>query len=44
MLPTPKEFSETDWNNQAIQEIEELGRGASAGAKYRASKTLAEKG
>jgi len=43
MLPTPKEFSEADWNNQAIRDIEEQGRSAPAGAKYRASKTLAEK-
>jgi nucleoside-diphosphate-sugar epimerase len=40
----PKIFSEKDWNEQSIDEIKELGRNASGVTKYRASKTLAEKG
>jgi hypothetical protein len=40
----PTEFSELDWNRQSIQDVEENGRNALQGAKYRASKTLAEKG
>jgi len=40
---TPRTFSETDWNNQAIKEVEEKGRDALVMNKYRASKTLAEK-
>lgn len=39
----PKIFSEKDWNDQAIQTVKEQGRNAIAAAKYRASKTLAEK-
>ncbi|KAJ6612419.1 hypothetical protein B0H10DRAFT_1807598, partial [Mycena sp. CBHHK59/15] len=31
-------------NDQAMQEVEEKGRAASGGAKYRTSKTLAERG
>ncbi|KAE9387892.1 D-lactaldehyde dehydrogenase [Gymnopus androsaceus JB14] len=42
-LPEPKLFSEADWNNQAIEEVEKNGREANQSAKYRASKTLAEK-
>ncbi|KAK0475280.1 hypothetical protein IW261DRAFT_1496772 [Armillaria novae-zelandiae] len=41
--PEPKVFSEADWNEQAIKEIEEQGRDAPGIVKYRASKTLAEK-
>ncbi|PBK61525.1 D-lactaldehyde dehydrogenase [Armillaria solidipes] len=41
--PEPKVFSEVDWNEQSIKEVEEQGKGASGIAKYRASKTLAEK-
>lgn len=41
---TPQLLSELDWNDQAVQEVEEKGREASAGAKYRTSKTLAERG
>jgi nucleoside-diphosphate-sugar epimerase len=37
-------LSENDWNEQSIQEIKERGHDASSSAKYRASKTLAEKG
>ncbi|THU98022.1 D-lactaldehyde dehydrogenase [Dendrothele bispora CBS 962.96] len=40
---SPTTFSENDWNEPAIKEVEEKGRNASNPAKYRASKTLAEK-
>lgn len=40
----PKVFSELDWNEQSIQVVEESGKAASPVMKYRASKTLAEKG
>ena len=40
---TPTVFSEKDWNEKAIREVKEQGRQASNAAKYRASKTLAEK-
>ncbi|KAL1741963.1 hypothetical protein HDZ31DRAFT_66409 [Schizophyllum fasciatum] len=39
----PIVFTDKDWNQQSINEVEKLGRDASAPAKYRASKTLAEK-
>ncbi|KAJ7599044.1 D-lactaldehyde dehydrogenase [Mycena floridula] len=39
----PKVFSESDWNEQAIKQVEELGKSAPAQVVYRASKTLAEK-
>ncbi len=42
--PEPKVFSEVDWNEQSIKEVEEQGKDAPGIAKYRASKTLAEKG
>ncbi|KZT38291.1 NAD(P)-binding protein [Sistotremastrum suecicum HHB10207 ss-3] len=35
-------FTEKDWNTVAPKEVEEKGKGASAGHKYQASKTLAE--
>ncbi|KAK7047142.1 hypothetical protein VNI00_006807 [Paramarasmius palmivorus] len=41
--PEPKVFSEEDWNDQSIQDVEEKGRNAANITKYRASKTLAEK-
>ncbi|KAJ7270256.1 D-lactaldehyde dehydrogenase [Mycena rebaudengoi] len=41
--PEPQYFSELDWNEQAVQEVAEKGRDASAASKYRASKMLAEK-
>ncbi|KAK0199490.1 D-lactaldehyde dehydrogenase [Desarmillaria ectypa] len=41
--PEPKIFSEIDWNEQSIKEVEEQGKDASGIVKYRASKTLAEK-
>ncbi|KZT02568.1 NAD-P-binding protein [Laetiporus sulphureus 93-53] len=40
---TPRTFSELDWNDAAVNEVREKGRGASPAAKYRASKTLAER-
>ncbi|KAK0199488.1 D-lactaldehyde dehydrogenase [Desarmillaria ectypa] len=39
----PKVFSEADWNEQAVNEVEEKRSNASFAAKYCASKTLAEK-
>ncbi|KAJ7232314.1 NAD-P-binding protein [Mycena haematopus] len=41
--PTPQVLSELNWNDQAVQEVEEKGRAASNPAKYRTSKTLAER-
>ncbi|TFK63059.1 D-lactaldehyde dehydrogenase [Pluteus cervinus] len=43
ILPQPKVFNESDWDEQAIREVNEMGRGARPMLKYRASKTLAEK-
>ncbi|KIK63983.1 hypothetical protein GYMLUDRAFT_40198 [Collybiopsis luxurians FD-317 M1] len=43
ILPERKVFTETDWNEQAIEEVKQQGKNASQFAKYRASKTLAEK-
>ncbi|TFK63060.1 NAD(P)-binding protein [Pluteus cervinus] len=43
ILPVPKSFSELDWNEQSIKEVEEQGSKASAASKYRASKILAER-
>jgi hypothetical protein len=37
-------FSEVDWNEQSVEEVEEQGIKAPGISKYRASKTLAEKG
>ncbi|OSD07838.1 NAD-P-binding protein [Trametes coccinea BRFM310] len=39
----PRVFSESDWNEASIQEVKEKGRDAAGPAKYRASKTLAER-
>ena len=39
----PRTFTEDDWNNFSIMEVEQKGRGAEAEHKYRASKVLAEK-
>ncbi|KAJ7479840.1 D-lactaldehyde dehydrogenase [Mycena latifolia] len=39
----PQYLSELNWNDQAVKEVEEQGRAASAGSKYRTSKTLAER-
>ncbi|KAJ6452663.1 hypothetical protein C8R45DRAFT_1083348 [Mycena sanguinolenta] len=41
--PTPQVLSELDWNDQAVQEVQEKGRSATNAAKYRTSKTLAER-
>ena len=45
LTPTtePRVFSEANWNEASIQEVKEKGRDAAGPAKYRASKTLAEK-
>ncbi|KAK7472035.1 hypothetical protein VKT23_000146 [Stygiomarasmius scandens] len=43
VVTSPTVFSEKDWNDQAIQEVEEKGRAVLNAVKYRASKTLAEK-
>ncbi|KAF8878449.1 hypothetical protein BD779DRAFT_1554703 [Infundibulicybe gibba] len=40
----PRVFTEVDWNEQSVKEVEEQGSSAPNIAKYRASKTLAEKG
>ncbi|KAI0777496.1 NAD(P)-binding protein [Trametes elegans] len=40
---TPRVFSEADWNEASVREVKERGRAADAAAKYRASKTLAER-
>ncbi|KAH6901040.1 D-lactaldehyde dehydrogenase [Coprinopsis sp. MPI-PUGE-AT-0042] len=39
----PLKFSEKDWNESSIKEVEQKGREADPASKYRASKTLAEK-
>jgi nucleoside-diphosphate-sugar epimerase len=41
---TPTVFSEQDWNTASIEDVEKNGVHASPMSKYRASKTLAEKG
>ena len=41
--PTPRVFSEKDWNERAIREVNEKGKAAANGDKYCASKTLAER-
>jgi hypothetical protein len=43
-LSNPAVFSELDWNNQALKEVAERGKDAHPSMKYRASKTLAERG
>ena len=43
-IPTPSTFSELDWNEQCLEIVREKGREAPNMMKYRASKTLAEKG
>lgn len=42
-LNEPRVFSEEDWNEASIQEVNEKGKDASNPGKYRASKTLAER-
>ncbi|KAI0635002.1 NAD-P-binding protein [Trametes polyzona] len=39
----PRVFSEEDWNEGSVKEVREQGAAASQPAKYRASKTLAER-
>lgn len=41
--PNPRVFSEDNWNEHSIREVETKGREASPFDKYRASKTLAER-
>ncbi|KAJ7016547.1 hypothetical protein C8F04DRAFT_1160741 [Mycena alexandri] len=43
VAPTPQILDESNWNDQAVEEVTEKGRAASAAAKYRASKMLAER-
>lgn len=40
----PRTFTELDWNKQAVEEVDRLGKDALPVNKYRASKTLAEQG
>ncbi|KAG8747006.1 methylglyoxal reductase (NADPH-dependent) gre2 [Ceratobasidium sp. 414] len=41
--PTGTIYTEVDWNTFSTKEVEEKGKGAAGGDKYRASKTLAER-
>jgi len=41
--PVPRIFTESSWNNSAIEAVETKGSAAGPGAFYKASKTLAEK-
>lgn len=38
------QYTEEEWNEPALKEVNDLGKKASGLAKYSASKTLAEKG
>jgi hypothetical protein len=40
----PPNYTEADWNKNAVAEVKEKGKNASNVAKYSASKTLAEQG
>ncbi|KIY46821.1 NAD(P)-binding protein [Fistulina hepatica ATCC 64428] len=42
--PVPTIYTEESWNNGSVKEVEDKGADASQGDKYRASKTLAERG
>lgn len=42
-IPTPKQFSEADWNERAVTEVRARGREAGQLEKYQASKVLAER-
>jgi nucleoside-diphosphate-sugar epimerase len=42
--PEPRVLTEEDWNETSVQEVQEQGRHAQPMSKYRAAKTLAEKG
>ncbi|KAJ7675152.1 D-lactaldehyde dehydrogenase [Mycena rosella] len=39
----PQVLSDVNWNDQAVEQVNEQGRAASGAAKYQASKTLAER-
>ncbi|KAJ3967430.1 D-lactaldehyde dehydrogenase [Lentinula raphanica] len=41
--PKPRTFTEEDWNNQSVAEVERVGKDTSPINKYHASKTLAER-
>ncbi|KAJ3841294.1 D-lactaldehyde dehydrogenase [Lentinula raphanica] len=41
--PKPRTFTEKDWNNQSVAEVERVGKDTSPINKYHASKTLAER-
>ncbi|KAK6995956.1 D-lactaldehyde dehydrogenase [Favolaschia claudopus] len=41
--PTPQTFTEADWDDQAVENVQRDGRNASNVHRYRASKTLAER-
>ncbi|KAJ7731808.1 NAD-P-binding protein [Mycena maculata] len=41
--PEPQVLSELNWNDHDVKEVEEKGRAAAPGVKYRASKSLAER-
>ncbi|KZV61697.1 D-lactaldehyde dehydrogenase [Peniophora sp. CONT] len=43
IVDKPTTFTEKDWNEQAIQIVQEKGKDADGASKYGASKTLAEK-
>jgi len=36
-------YTEKDWNQDSVREVDERGKEADGGEMYRASKTLAEK-
>jgi hypothetical protein len=40
----PKIFTENDWNDESVRQVEQLGKEAMGADKYCASKTLSEKG
>ena len=40
----PPGYTEADWNDDAVNDVRQKGRNASNLQKYRASKTLAERG
>ena len=40
----PKKFTEDDWNDESVRQVEKLGKEAAGTDKYCASKTLSEKG
>ena len=40
----PKKFTENDWNDESVRQVEQLGKEAMGADKYCASKMLSEKG